>query len=74
MINEDEEGLKKFIKKYSLNYPNAKVTREVIKKLGGTRGIPTTYIIGRDGKVRVRYFGYRSKDVVEKDIRVLLRL
>jgi len=71
-LYEDEEGLKEFIEEHNLNFPNAKVSRSIIDNLGGTRGIPTTYIVGKDGFVKFRYFGYRSKEIIKKDICSLL--
>ena len=71
-LYEDEEGLKKFILKHELNFPIAKVNRALVENLGGTKGIPTTYIVDKQGTIKFRYFGYLSKDVLEKDICLLL--
>ena len=35
-------------------------------------GIPVTIVVGRDGMICTRYFGLRSKEQFEKDIKSLL--
>jgi hypothetical protein len=35
-------------------------------------GIPVTVVVGRDGNMCTRYFGLRSKDRFENDIKALL--
>ena len=72
-LYEDSSGVEKFLKKHKLNYPNAIVTKAVIDSIGGTKGIPTTYLIDKNGKIYKRYFGYRKKEVFENDIQELLR-
>lgn len=46
---------------------------KVVRDYGGIRGIPTTFVIDKQGNVYRRYVGYRDKEVFEKDIRTLLQ-
>jgi cytochrome c biogenesis protein CcmG, thiol:disulfide interchange protein DsbE len=62
-----------FMKRLSINYPVWMVTDQAA--LGqypmGT-GIPTTYIIDRNGRVAQKYIGARPMSVFENDIKPLL--
>ena len=42
------------------------------QRFGGLRGGPTLYLFGRDGRVREMYEGFRSNEVLEKEILGLL--
>lgn len=44
----------------------------VTEAYGGIRGIPTTFVIDRDGNIREKFVGYRSKEVFEETIKKLL--
>ena len=50
-LYSDSSSVKKNIKKYKLNYPNVITTNELIKSIGGVKGIPTTYVIDKNGKI-----------------------
>jgi peroxiredoxin len=61
-----------FAKEYKINYPVLYATMEVVSTYGGVSGIPTTFIIDRDGKVRNRFVGYRPKNIFKSEIDTLL--
>ncbi|MCP2519925.1 TlpA family protein disulfide reductase [Candidatus Aminicenantes bacterium AC-335-A11] len=46
-----------FVKKYGINYPVLIGTSEVEEAYGGIRGIPTTFIIDKEGKIRKKHIG-----------------
>ncbi len=71
-LYEDEEGLKKFIKKYGLTYDIAIVDTRFLNRLGGVRGIPVSYIVDTKGILYKRHIGYRQKSVFEEDIKNIL--
>jgi peroxiredoxin len=62
--------------RYGINYPlltgNARDLGNIVSGLGGFRFIPTTYIIGRDGKVADKVSGPKGKEYLETSIRELL--
>lgn len=68
-----KEELQKFIKKHKLNFSNAIIKDDTILKLGGTKGIPTTYIIDKTGKIFKQHFGYFEKESLEKVIKELIK-
>lgn len=69
---DDFESVKTFYQNYKMNYPVLMGTNEVAKLYGGIRGIPTAFVVGKDGMIKQRYEGYRPKAVFEKDIKAEL--
>ena len=53
-----------------MNYPIVMNNDEIVTKFGGILGMPTTYLITRDGKIYKRYIGGLDQNAaqVEKDI------
>ncbi|CUT07876.1 Redoxin, partial [Candidatus Kryptonium thompsonii] len=49
--------------------PDAKL----LEAFGGSVGIPTTYLIDRDGKIVNKYIGARTKEVFVNDIKKILK-
>ena len=68
----DQSAAKAFSGKMGINYPVLIDDGKVSAEYGPIRSIPTTFVIGKDGKIAKVYIGYRSKDVFEKDIKELL--
>ena len=59
-ISLDKEGkdvLIPFIKKYGINYPIVLGNTKVERAYGGIRGIPTTFIIDKQGRIRNKHIG-----------------
>jgi len=59
-ISLDREGKKvliPFVKKFGINYPVLIGTQKVVDAYGGIRGIPTTFIIDKKGKIRKKHIG-----------------
>lgn len=69
---DDYDAVKKFYKDYQMNYPVLMGTNEIVKLYGGIRGIPTAFILGKDGTIRQRFEGYRPKEMFEKEIKLAL--
>ena len=61
-----------FMKEFGVNYTIVLGNMDVAQKYGGIRGIPTTFVIDRQGRIRAKYVGYRPKEVFERDINLLL--
>ncbi len=61
-----------FIKRHKINYPVLLDDGRVAGDYGGITGIPTTFLIDREGIIRGRYVGYRPKRVFEEAIKELL--
>ena len=65
------KDVKKFAAEHGINYPILMGNREVSRKYGNIRSIPTTFLIDRQGRIANKYIGYRPKDVFEKDLKSL---
>jgi cytochrome c biogenesis protein CcmG/thiol:disulfide interchange protein DsbE len=71
-VDKDKNALSKFYKDNGMNYPVALTDGAVESKYGGIRGIPTTFIIDKSGKIVKKYVGATSKEQFEGDIKPLL--
>jgi len=67
-----EQSVHDFANKWEVSYPVLFGTDQLVKQYGGFRGIPTTFLFSRDGKLYRKYEGMRSRSVFEKDIKELL--
>jgi len=72
----DSQGRSKvqpFAERMSMNYPTLLDPTQVAAQIyGPISGIPTTYVIDREGYVRQRLVGYRDKATFEKIVQDLL--
>jgi peroxiredoxin len=62
-----------FVKEWKIPYVIVMGTGEVVNSYGGIRGIPTTFVIDKSGKICRKYVGYRKKEVFVKDVQELLK-
>lgn len=69
----DTEDPVKFAKEAGVRYPLAVATPGIMDKFGGLKGLPTTFIYGRDGILRQKIIGFEYTDAVEADIKSLLQ-
>jgi len=49
---DTEPESRKYLERFSVTYPNAPDLRSKISQLFRTRGVPETYIIGKDGRLK----------------------
>lgn len=66
---DDYQSVVKFTKDNKINYPVVIGDEALVKRYGNIRGIPTSFLVGKDGKIAQRYEGFRTKEVFEKDIK-----
>lgn len=74
-VSLDEQGteiVKKFVKKYGVNYPIVMGNEKISEAYGGIDAIPTTFVIDRQGRIVSRHMGYDDKAAFEKEIQSLL--
>lgn len=73
-IDDSIDALKPFVAQYKVNYPVlVGLGREDVQDAYGPMfGIPVTVFVARDGSICTRYFGIRSKEKFEQDIKALL--
>jgi len=72
-VDDDPQELRNFYRKYQMNYPVAPSTTKVAEAFGGVFGLPTTVIVGRDGRMRARHEGSIDFAALEKEIEGLVR-
>lgn len=58
--------------KTGINYPLVMGNDEVVSAFGGVEGIPTTFVVDREGNLRYKKVGYMAKDKMEAWIKSLL--
>jgi cytochrome c biogenesis protein CcmG/thiol:disulfide interchange protein DsbE len=74
-VSMDEDGWKAinpYVAEKHINYPILLANEEVNEKYGGIDALPTTLILGRDGKVAFLHSGLIGRAEYEKEIRGLL--
>jgi len=74
-VSVDQNGwdaVTPFIKNYKVNYPILMFNYQVVKDYGGIRGIPTTFIINRKGKIVEKIVGLQPDAYFERKVKELL--
>ena len=68
--------VKPFVDKHSINYTNYIGNQVVARNYGGLRGIPTTFVLTKEGRIFKKYVGVppNPRATFESDIRALLSL
>ncbi len=74
-LSVDEAGPKvvaKLVKQETINYPVVMADRSTARKFGGIVGIPTSFLVNKEGHVVKKYPGYIPHGMLEKDIKSVL--
>ena len=74
-ISVDEDGpeaVKAFAVQRGIDYPILMSSDAVIEAYGGIRGIPTTFLISRDGKIVKKFYGEQTKSKLEEAVKALI--
>jgi thiol-disulfide isomerase/thioredoxin len=69
---DDPESVKEFYQKFKMNYPVALTDHKVEQLYGGVKSLPTTFLIGRDGRIYSRQPGALPASAFEDQIKTLL--
>lgn len=72
MDDSSQQDIAKFAKDMGVNYPILVGKDAVSQAYGGIPFLPSTFYIGRDGKVVDKVFGLKSKSEIEDDIKKAL--
>lgn len=70
-MDDTADAIRKFNAQFGVNYPmlaGRDVEENIQKAAGGIWGLPTSFLIGRDGKVLKKHLGLTSKALLEKEI------
>jgi thiol-disulfide isomerase/thioredoxin len=72
---DDEPGpVVEFYKEFKMNYPVAVGNPRVGELYGGIFGLPTTFLIGRDGRIYAKHTGATAPSVIEDEVQQLLAM
>ncbi len=74
MDDEPRKILPPFVEQWKIPYTNLIGSDEVAESFGGVFGLPTTFLVDRDGSIVDRWVGGVPKEVFEKEIRKALGL
>lgn len=68
--------IKEFVEKNSINYliltGDEKYLQHLTEQYGGIRGIPTTFLIDREGIIREKWVGARTEEIFMKSVKEYL--
>jgi cytochrome c biogenesis protein CcmG/thiol:disulfide interchange protein DsbE len=71
-MDDSSEPVVQFYKELHMNYPVALGNDRLGELYGGVLGLPTTFLIGRDGRIYAKHVGATDVDVIEAEIKQLL--
>jgi thiol-disulfide isomerase/thioredoxin len=71
-MDDGPEPVVDFYKEFQMNYPVAVGNDRLGELYGGMEGLPTTYVIGRDGRIYAKHVGTTDPSVFETEIKELL--
>jgi thiol-disulfide isomerase/thioredoxin len=75
-LSLDESGtstVARVVQRVGINYPVALASAKVNRGFGGIIGIPTAFIVDRDGNIVKRYSGWTSHEVIAGDLQKVLK-
>jgi thiol-disulfide isomerase/thioredoxin len=73
-MDDSAEPVAGFYKQLQMNYPVAIGNDRLGELYGGVLGLPTTFLIGRDGRIYAKHVGATGFDVFEAEIKQLLAM
>lgn len=71
-IDDVPGQLRAFYRKLKMNYPVVPGGEKTADAYGGVLGLPTTFVIGREGRLRAKYEGSTDFKKLEDEITALL--
>ncbi len=73
-VSEDDsvEPVREFYREFGMNYPVAMGENRISELYGGIVGLPTTFLIGRDGRIYSKHMGAADISVFEAEVKELL--
>jgi cytochrome c biogenesis protein CcmG, thiol:disulfide interchange protein DsbE len=75
-ISMDDEAapVVDFYKEFKMNYPVAVGNQRIGELYGGILGLPTTFLIGRDGRIYAKHTGGINPAIIEEEVQQLLAM
>src|SRR5260370_16615539 len=72
--DDDQDAIKDFVEKFSINYPVALATNDIRMQYGGIAALPTSFVLDAEGRIVQKHEGLRDPVLYETEIRALLGL
>jgi thiol-disulfide isomerase/thioredoxin len=74
MDDGGQDRIRAFAAEHHVTYPILIGNAGVADAYGGVRFLPQTFFIGRDGRIIARTFGMRTREDLERDVKLALEL
>ncbi|HXW55725.1 MAG TPA: TlpA disulfide reductase family protein [Candidatus Cybelea sp.] len=74
MDDSSPAEVREFVRRFGIRYPVIMASREIVSEYGGVPALPTSFVIGPDGRVVQKHVGLYPLEVYETEIRALLGL
>ena len=71
-VRQDRDTAQKFISKLNISYDTLLDVEGEVARLYGVMGLPTTFFVERDGRLRSRILGESTPEVFEQIIKEML--
>ena len=71
-MDDDPAPVREFYQRYRMNYPVAMGDEALADRFGGILGLPTTFVIQRDGHIYAKQMGAVDVETFEESIKKLL--
>lgn len=73
-VDKDPKKAKKFLDRHPVGYPSASDPDGTLPEMFGLETMPTSYLIDRDGTIKLVHEGYRSGDIktIRREVRSLV--
>jgi peroxiredoxin len=71
-VEDDATELRDFCRQYQMNYPVVPSDLKIADAFGGVLGLPTTFVIGRDGRIHGKHNGATNFSALEQEVVALL--
>jgi len=73
-LDDEAPPVVDFYKEFKMNYPVAVGTQRIGELYGGILGLPTTFLIGRDGRIYAKHTGGINPAIIEGEVQQLLAM
>jgi thiol-disulfide isomerase/thioredoxin len=71
-VDDDPQELRDFYRKHQINYPVAPSDDQIAAAFGGVFGLPTTFLVTRQGRIHSRHNGAMDFTAIEQEALELL--
>lgn len=71
-MDDDAADARHLVQRLKLDYPNAMGDARLGEQYGGVLGLPLTFLVDRNGRIRARFQGETDLKAIEKQVQALL--